>query len=420
MNRYVITREVLGGIPYTVSALYNDKNKMIEVLPEAANAKSILGNIYIARVENIVKNLNAAFVKIADGQNCFLSLEDCKNPIFTRKQSKNKPIAAGDELLVQVVREALKTKVPAVTANLSLTGQYAVLTTGNTRLSVSSKLPSQTRAAYKKLLAEQNNVQEYGWIVRTNAASVDTDTLLYEMNLLSMRYAQLLETASHKTCCSLLYRQPPSYLRYLDDLRQAELEEIVTDDLDIFDELCEKYQIPPEARMTTGSVSVPVYTLATGQGFSLRYHSDDMISLSALYNVRSNLNEALQKKVWLKSGAYLIIELTEAMTVIDVNTGKNIAKKDAQDNFLRINEEAALEIARQLRLRNISGIIVVDFINLDAKEAEEQLLESFRDALKKDPVPTQLIDMTRLGLVEITRKKVRKSLRENLPNMQEH
>jgi ribonuclease G len=416
MNRFVITREMLDGVPYTVSALYNDKNKMIEVLPEAANAGSILGNIYIARVENVVKNLNAAFVKIADGQNCYLSLEDCKHPIFTKKQSKNKLIAAGDELLVQVVREALKTKEPAVTANLSLTGQYAVLTTGNTRLSVSSKLSSQTRATYKKMLSETFGEREFGWIVRTNASAVDDELLLQEMEALAKRYTQLVETASHKTCYSLLYRQPAAYLRCLDDLRKADLQEIVTDDSEIFDELCEKYRILPKQRMTSGSVPVPIDTVMTTQGFSLRYHRDDTISLSALFSVQTNLDEALKKKVWLKSGAYLIIEPTEAMTVIDVNTGKNIAKKAAQENFLKINKEAALEIARQLRLRNISGMIMVDFINLTAKEAEEELLECFRTALKQDPVPTQLVDMTRLGLVEITRKKVRKSLAENLQN----
>ena len=126
----------------------------------------------------------------------------------------------------------------------------------------------------------------------------------------------------------------------------------------------------------------------------------------------SDFENALAEKVWLKSGAYLIIQPTEALTVIDVNTGKNIAKKEMRENFLKVNKEAALEIAHQIRLRNISGIIVVDFINLDSKEAEAELLHTFRTALKADPVPTQLVDITKLGLVEVTRKKVKKSLLE--------
>ena len=118
--------------------------------------------------------------------------------------------------------------------------------------------------------------------------------------------------------------------------------------------------------------------------------------------------------MWLKSGAYLIIQPTEALTVIDVNTGKNVAKKEVQENFLKVNKEAAAEIARQLKLRNISGIILVDFMNLTSKEAESELLSAFRAALKQDPVPVQIIDITKLGLVELTRKKVRRTLREML------
>ena len=126
------------------------------------------------------------------------------------------------------------------------------------------------------------------------------------------------------------------------------------------------------------------------------------------------MENALKEKIWLKSGAYLIIQPTEALTVIDVNSGKNVAKKEMQENFLKINIEAAKEIAYQLRLRNISGIVIVDFINLTSKEAEAELLKEFRAALKSDPVQTDIIDITKLGLVEVTRKKVKKSLKEVL------
>jgi len=165
---------------------------------------------------------------------------------------------------------------------------------------------------------------------------------------------------------------------------------------------------------TKGSVSVPVDEVKVSEILTLRYYHDPLLRLSALYSVKSSLENALAEKVWLKSGAYLIIQPTEALTVIDVNTGKNVAKKDVQENFLKINKEAAIEIAHQLRLRNISGIIVVDFMNLASKEAEAELMSTFRVELKKDPVPTQLIDITKLGLVEVTRKKVRKSLGEVL------
>lgn len=442
MNRYVITREQLKGQEYLISALYDSNKKMIEVLPEPAERDdaSILGNIYIARVENVVKNLNAAFVKISPEQNCYLPLEDLKNPIFTKKQSTKKALVAGDELLVQVSREALKTKEPAVTTNLNFTGKYAVLTSGNCKMSVSSKLSKEKRAHYLDLLKilpepegslqqpEESLQQtdnaalesakalshEFGIIIRTNAAEASDEAVMAEIQGLSAIFKQLVETAKHKTCYSLLYKEPETYLKHLDNLRQDQLEEIVTDDRKIFEEICQKYYIPQEKLMTGGSVSVPVNVIETDEGIRLRYYDDVTLSLSSLYSIKGSLEDTLKERVWLKSGAYLIIQPTEALTVIDVNTGKNIAKKDVQENFLKVNKEAAVEIARQLRLRNISGIIIIDFMNLTSKEAEAELLSALRAELKKDPVQSQVIDMTKLGLVEVTRKKVRKSLLEML------
>lgn len=440
MNRYVITKETLKGQEYRISALYDSNKKMIEVFPEriAEERAAILGNIYIGRVENVVKNLNAAFVKISPTQNCYLPLEDLKNPIFTKKLSEKKVLVAGDELLVQVSREALKTKEPAVTTNLNLTGKYAVLTSGNHKLSVSSKLSKDVRKHYQNLIHEivENSMKiagevagfstndsytcnlnaeiPCGFIIRTNAVEVSDEMIAAEIAELTQTYKNLVATACHKTCYSLLYQEEAVYMKHLKDLRQDTLEEIVTDDRAVFEEVCEKYHIPAERLMTGGSVSVPVNEIVTENGIRIRYHDDKAITLSALYSVTSSLDDALKECVWLKSGAYLIIQPTEALTVIDVNTGKNVAKKEVQENFLKINMEAATEIARQLRLRNISGIVVVDFMNLTSKEAEAELMSTFRAALKQDSVPTQLIDITKLGLVEVTRKKVRKSLRECL------
>ena len=166
------------------------------------------------------------------------------------------------------------------------------------------------------------------------------------------------------------------------------------------------YGVGAKQLVTGGSVRSRVDEILTGHGLKIRYYEDEMVSLSALSGITSQLHDALRERVWLKSGAYLL-------TVIDVNTGKNIAKKEMQENFLKVNIEAADEIARQLRLRNISGIVIVDFINLEAKSAESELLNVFGAALKKDPVPTQIVEMTKLGL-EVTRKKIKKSLRESL------
>ena len=399
MNRFIITTTEIEKKEYRIAALCDARQKLIEVTTESMTGTSVLGNIYIGRVENVVKNLNAAFVCIAPGQNCYLPLQELKNPIFTKKQSEKKAICAGDELLVQVVKEALKTKDPSVSTNLTFTGKYVILTTGKRKIGASSKLPKEKREKLLKIVEDFLSGKEqipYGVIVRTNAAQ------------------KIISGAKYLIRYSLVHKEEQPWQKMLNGLYETELGEVVTDDREIFETICNMYGVGAKQLVTGGSVRSRVDEILTGHGLKIRYYEDEMVSLSALSGITSQLHDALRERVWLKSGAYLIIQPTEALTVIDVNTGKNIAKKEMQENFLKVNIEAAEEIARQLRLRNISGIVIVDFINLEAKSAESELLNVFGAALKKDPVPTQIVEMTKLGLVEVTRKKIKKSLRESL------
>ena len=426
MNKYIITQEkVKTGRKeeqdFIVSALYNSDRKMTELTLTPPDEECLLGNIYIGRVENVVQNIRAAFVRISPEQTCYLSLDDLKNAFFTKKLSTKKEIAAGDELLVQVEREAIKTKEPAVTANLSFTGEYAVLTTGNRKVGISSKLTKEQKKHYKELL-QQFDTESYGLIIRTNAGGVPDEVLLAEIRKLEQEWLAIRDNASHRTCYSLLKKTRPSYLEDLKNQRAGSVEEIITDDREIFETICMEYGVKREAFMTGGSVSVPVdqfrIPLQTGNDtipfLTITYYHDTMLSLASLYSVPSFLEKALREQIWLKSGASIVIQHTEALTVIDVNSGKNIIRKDMRENLLRINIEAAKEIAYQLRLRNISGIIVIDFINLPVKEDEAVLLRELRACLKEDPVKADVIDITKLGLVEVTRKKVKKSLRDSL------
>ncbi len=417
MKKYIITQEKLktvkGEQNFIVSALYDENRKMIEASLSSPEEEGILGNLYIGRVENVVKNLNAAFIRISPDQICYYSMDEYKNPLFTKKISPKKPLVEGEELVVQVSREALKTKEPAVTTNLNFTGKYAVLTTENQSIGVSSKLSKTDRNRLKQL-AEGIEHPDFGLILRTNAAEASDEAILKEIQELTEEWQTLKETAIHQTCYTCLKKEAPAYLKEIVNLPTISVDELITDDRALFEQLCGMYGVTEAELWSKGSVSVPIDAVKVNETLSLRYYHDPLLRLSALYSVKSSLENALAEKVWLKSGAYLIIQPTEALTVIDVNTGKNVAKKDVQENFLKINKEAAIEIAHQLRLRNISGIIVVDFMNLASKDAEAELLSTFRAELKKDPIPTQLVDMTKLGLVEVTRKKVRKSLGEVL------
>lgn len=382
---------------YQVCALYEDR-RMLEASVQPKDTESILNNIYIARVKDVAKNLNAAFVEIADGQVCYLPMEDCKNPVFTKKISK-KPLAAGDELAVQVTKEAMKTKDAVVTANLSFTGEYLVLTSANHKTGISSKLSGSERMRLqpflqqlKERLCGGQGENPCGIIIRTNAVQASEAALWAEFERLYAEYTDLISYAASRTVYSCLRKERPFYLKMLMDTDKSSLDEVVTDDPQIYESL-------------KPSVAEPC---------RVRLYEDRLLPLARLYNVSGQLEAALKPRVWLKSGANIIIQQTEALTVIDVNSGKNIAKKDKQENHYKINLEAAREIAAQLRLRNLSGIIIIDFIDLYDDKLNESLMAGFRAFLKTDPVPVTLVDITKLGLVELTRKKMKRPLAEQL------
>ena len=352
-----------------------------------------LGNIYVGKVKNIVHNINAAFVEIADGLECYYAISENPTPIFTHTIGK-KPLCIGDELLVQISREAVKTKAPTVSSKLNFTGKYAVLTYADTRIGVSTKISKADKERLQQLAIPFAS-DEYGFIIRTNAKDVDDIVLQNELDHLINEYERLTETAKTRTCFSCLKAAPKSYLTELRNIYQEGLTDIVIEDKVIYQEVKE--------------------FLASKQPEDLeklRLYEDKTLPLHKLYSIETHVANALKEYVWLKSGAYLVIQPTEALTVIDVNTGKCISKKKNDTSYLKINIEAAKEAAKQIRLRNLSGIILIDFINMDKKEYMDELLDMFDRELRKDPISTSLIDVTKLQLVEVTRKKVRKPFHE--------
>lgn len=375
------------------SVLENGEIVEFHCSKEDEKNEAVLGNIYVGKVKNIVPNIGAAFIEIAKGVECYYAVAENKNPIFTQKIGK-KPLCIGDELLVQVSKEAVKTKVPTVSSNLNFTGKYAVLTTGDTRIGISSKLPKDSREYFQNLASAYQS-DAYGFIIRTNAKEVSAEVVKMELQQLIQEYENLVHVANTRVCYSSLKKAPKQYLSELKNIYQDGLTEILIEDSALYDEVAQYlHQHQPEDLK------------------KLRRYEDRLLSLNKLYNVEKKLENALKEKVWLKSGAYLVIQPTEALTVIDVNTGKCIGKKQDERTYLKINMEAAKEAAKQIRLRNLSGIILVDFINLDNKELMKELTDAFQRELRKDPISTTLVDITKLQLVEVTRKKVRKPLKE--------
>ena len=394
-ERIIITKAPLKegwGQEFFLAAAFDEK-RMTQIQVEAVSKSSILGNIYIGRVENIATNIQAAFVNIAKGVSCFLPLEEAKNAVFTKKNGK-KDLCIGDELLVEVTREKQKNKPASVSANLNFSGTYLILTTGNHLLGISKKLHATERERLQALLKDQIT-DTFGIVVRTAAKDASDEEILKELEMLTKQCHACLQGAMHRTAFTRLREAPPFYLQFLKNRNLTEVQKITTDIPSVHEVLLQHLQDTKEAE-------------------KLHLYTDTQGSLFALYSLTHELERALHRQVWLPSGAYLVIDPTEALTVIDVNSGKNIKKKAREELVFSVNVEAAHEIARQLILRNISGICIIDFIDMKEKEHREELMHILRMDLKKDKVPATLVDITRLGLVELTRKKVQKSLKEQL------
>lgn len=393
LNKVVITK-----IPtlhdYIVTAQF-EQDKLVMLDCDNRHEKSILNNIYIGKVKNLVPNIEAAFIEIEKGYECYYSLKDNKNPIFVNKKN-NKKVTIGDEIIVQVVKENIKTKQPVLTSNITLTGKYVVVSAGDKKLGISNKLSQKERQKVKELFAEHLD-GEFGIIARTNIKNATKEEVIGEVSKLKNKLEQLIQSAAHRTCYSVLYEGEDNYISILQGLYEESLEQIVTDDKEIYHNI--------HTYLAEQQMDVNRYLI---------FYEDSLLPLYKLKNLESEIKNATQERIWLKSGAYLVIQPTEAFTVVDINTGKFIGKKNTQETFLKINLEAAKEIARQLRIRNISGIVVIDFIDLNKEDDKKHLMEEFDKILKKDPVTTQLVGMSKLNLVELTRKKVRKSLREQV------
>ena len=391
-------------------AMLFQKSRMLaaQVLPIERNR---IGSIYVGKVKNISANIGACFVEIADGEICFLSRKEAGAPFLLNRRYDGR-ILEGDELLVQIITEAQKTKQAAVTARVSLPNEYFVLSFDpSAHASFSSKLSVEQKKRILHLLNEKGILEGSRFIpraelpipisgvIRTQAGDCSEEELLTAFYRLWTEFADLLKKAPYRTCFSCLHEALPGWAAVLNSLVYPwEYDEIITDQESLWEQ-------------------ISAYCREKQPDKTVRFYQDSTYPLSKLYSVKSRLDEALGKRVWLKSGGYLMIEPTEALTVIDVNSGKyegRGAKGEKEESSYLLNMEAAAEIALQMRLRNLSGMILVDFVNMLSKDHQEMLLQQMRSLVKSDKQKIMVVDITPLGLMEITRKKNSKPLKEQL------
>lgn len=388
----------IHGVPCTVAAL-SEEERIVEIRLESDQEKSILGNIYTGQVENIASNIQAAFVQIEPEKRCYYSLAEAQRAVFSAGRKGNGPLRPGDELLVQVSRDAMKGKLPALTSNLNFTGRYLVLTTGDKKFGLSSKLALEDRHRLSGWLKEEAERpdKEFGIIVRTNAADASKEEILKELEWLKGRYHKAVVQGRNRTCFSLVLETEPFYVAAVRDAYGRDLDEIITD-------------VPEIREMILGYLE----EISPELKEKLRFYQDKLLPLYKLYRVETALDAIQKEKVWLNSGGFLVIQQTEAFVSIDVNSGKYTGKKKMEETFRKINLEAAAEIGRQLRLRNLSGIILIDFINMENPDHRDELFHVLQKLLRKDSVKSRAIDITPLHILEMTRKKVRRPVIEDI------
>jgi ribonuclease E len=381
------------------------------------DATQIDGNIYLGRVQNVLPGMEAAFVDIGTPKNAVLYRGDVRYdtddvdadsgdespptrgrlPGTGRNARIEQLLKTGQTILCQVTKNPIGTKGARLTQEVSLPGRFVVLIPGSDTYGISKRLPDEERKRLRRILDEVRP-QGHGLIVRTAAEGATADELRRDVGRLQRQWERIADLARSSRAPTLLYREPEMAVRVIREEFNRNYRGVVIDDRDLYEEV----------RDYVASISPELADRVEFAG-----DSDDPLPVFERFHVHEQIHKALDRKVWLPSGGSLIIERTEALTVIDVNTGKNVGTSNLEETVFRNNLEAAEEIARQLRLRDIGGIIVIDFIDMEIAGNRASVIRTFREALARDKTRTQVFDISELGLVEMTRKRISEGLVES-------
>ncbi|HEX8100694.1 MAG TPA: Rne/Rng family ribonuclease [Actinomycetota bacterium] len=371
---------------------------LVEHYITRSGAHSMVGNVYLGKVQNVLPGMEAAFVDVGRGRNAVLYAgevaydEDVEGGETPRIEEVLKP---GHNVLVQVTKDPMGGKGARLTQEVSLPGRFLVLVPNSDVFGISRRLPERERARLKDIL-KKVRPPEHGLIVRTAAEGASPEDLGADLDRLTEGWAQIEKSAKRGKAPRMLYEEPELTIRVVRDVfTGGEFKELITDSGEVFDRVHGYLQeVAPEL---AGRV---------------RKH-EGKLPLLEEHHVVEQIHKALERKVWLPSGGYIVIDRSEAMTVIDVNTGKHVGTANLEETVTKTNTEAADEIARQLRLRDIGGIIIIDFIDMLFERNRDKVIQTLKDALAQDKTRSQVFDITPLGLLEVTRKRVSAGLVES-------
>ncbi|EKP94934.1 Rne/Rng family ribonuclease [Thermaerobacter subterraneus] len=385
-----------------------EDGRLVEIYHERPSTQRVAGNIYKGRVENVLPGMQAAFVNIGLERNAFLYVADAVPrgdeaddaddlPDDIRHAAITDILRPGQEIIVQITKEPTGTKGARVTRHLTLPGRLLVLMPGVNYVGVSRRIHDEKERQRLKQLAQELQPAGAGLIVRTAAEGRSEAELRGDVAYLTRLWADIQQRARRQRAPVLLYRDLGLVFRVVRDMLTPEVDQVLIDD-------------PGEYRRVLDLMAA----FATPLRDRVQLYQNREISLFEQFGVNEEIERALKRRVWLKSGGYLVIDQTEALTAIDVNTGKFVGSKNLADTVFRTNMEAAAEIARQLRLRDIGGIIVIDFIDMEEPAHRQRVVQELERHLARDHTKATVLGITALGLVEMTRKKGRRSLLEQL------
>ncbi len=378
-----------------------EKGKLVELDIERPLQYRVVGNLYKGTVANVLPGMQAAFVDIGLGKNAFLYVDDII-PDFDEespppnRSSIEKLLHVGEEIMVQVIKEPYGSKGARVTGQITIPGRYLVLVPGADYIGVSKRIESQAERERLRREVEKLKPEQIGLIIRTVAEGVEADVMTQDLQFLVQLWSRIITRFKQRPAPAILYQDLSLTCRIARDLFVEEFSSFLIDDHYEYEKVREIVDyISPHLKD------------------KVKYYQEDE-PIFERYGIETEIEKALARQVWLKSGGYLVFDETEALTVIDVNTGRYIGRRNLAETILKTNLEAAEEIARQVRLRDIGGIIIVDFIDMSIEDHRRKVVEKLNAAIRNDRTKTYVLGLTNLGLVEMTRKKVRQDLSEYL------
>ncbi len=384
-----------------------ENGDLAELYIERRGGERLVGNIYVGKVQNVLPGMQAAFVDIGLEKNAFLYAGDIladKSDLEFPDQTDKPIIPAnikdivkpGQQIMLQILKEPVGSKGARVTTNITLPGRNLVLMPTVNYIGVSRRIDDEDERARLRDIIERHKPEGMGVIVRTAAEGKSEEEFAHDLAFLARLWETTKKRAQTIPAPAVVHSEEALLFRIIRDLFSFDVKRLVINDL----------QALERVKTVAGMLS-PEFI----DRVELYQGEDDLFDR---YELESRIDKLLGRRVWLKSGGYLVIDQTEALTVIDVNTGKYVGTDNLQSTLLNTNLEAAAEIARQLRLRDIGGIIVIDFIDLEFEPDKQKLLTTLQNELKHDRTKSNVVGMTGLGLVEMTRKKVRRSLSATL------